>query len=179
MTSSFENKTLKYSTKWQVEESWCLAWVGCHFPRKPEVPRTFFTYLKSAHHVDDFRFFIFFKRMKIKKVNAWRHFWCYCLENRKCQEYFYSLTSPFDMPRGFCAKWYQYGVSKCPEQWVIRHWNFPIGITWEWFSPCRPEVPGIVTTKNNFPTTRSGTLSYGVGMKALGLLSAEKNGGEE
>ena len=40
-------------------------------------------------------------------------------------------------------------------------------------------MPGIVTTKNNFPPNRSRTLSYGVGMNALGLLSAEKNGGEE
>ena len=36
-----------------------------------------FTYLESAHHVNDFRFLNFSNRMKINKVNVWRHFWCH------------------------------------------------------------------------------------------------------
>ena len=36
----------------------------------------FFTYMKLAHHVHDLSVLIFFNRMRIKKVNVWRHFWC-------------------------------------------------------------------------------------------------------
>ena len=39
--------------------------------------KNFLTYLKSAHRVDDFRFLDFSNRMKINKVNVWRHFWCH------------------------------------------------------------------------------------------------------
>ena len=62
----------------------------CHFPRKTEVPRTFLhiTYLKSAHHVDYFRFLNFKNRMKIEKVNVGVTFGAICKENRKCHECF-------------------------------------------------------------------------------------------
>ena len=35
------------------------------------------TYLKSPHHVDDFRFLKFLNLMKIKKADFLRHFWCH------------------------------------------------------------------------------------------------------
>ena len=47
------------------------------FSRKPEVQSIIFTYLKSAHHIHDLRFLNFSNRIKIKKVNVWRHFWCH------------------------------------------------------------------------------------------------------